>query len=95
MLAAPLPVGRLFGLPSRRPLLRALAARDVLIGAGLLGARNERPWLVVRAAADVFDAALMLSAARRERRSPAATAARVAFAFASAALSARASAGPR
>jgi hypothetical protein len=51
-LVAPRALGRLLGLGGERPwLLRAIAARDVAIGIGLLGSPDPTPWLRAQAAA--------------------------------------------
>jgi len=67
-LVAPQRVGRLLGLGDERPwLIRAIAARDVTIGLGLLGAPDPAPWLRAQAAADVLDAGILVESLRRGR----------------------------
>ncbi len=64
LLVAPRPIARVYGLPARFPwLVRALGARDVAIGAGLLreSARRPEPWLYARAASELVDAVLIAS----------------------------------
>jgi hypothetical protein len=67
-LVAPRALGRLLGLGGERPwLLRAIAARDVAIGIGLLGSPDPTPWLRAQAAADVLDAGILVESLRRGR----------------------------
>jgi hypothetical protein len=61
---------------SRRPLLmRALGAREIASGVGLLAGQNPAGWLWARAAGDVMDMALVVASlrsptARRGRIAP-------------------------
>jgi hypothetical protein len=55
---APDRLGRALGIGERRVLARTLGARDLVIGIGLVAARDPAPWLRARLAADVADAAL-------------------------------------
>lgn len=57
-LAAPGPLGRALGLGDRRRLVRAMGVRDVVTGAGLVAARDPRPWLRARMAVEVADATM-------------------------------------
>jgi hypothetical protein len=57
-LVAPRELGRAMGLGERTGLVRALGARDLVVGAGLAGAADPAPWLRARLACDLFDAAL-------------------------------------
>ena len=67
-LVAPQWLGRLVGLGGGRPwLVRAIAARDVAIGLGLLAAPDSRPWLRAQAAADLLDAGILVASLRRGR----------------------------
>jgi hypothetical protein len=62
-------IGDVVDEPGGRVAVRALAARDLVIGAGVLRAldRGEalRPWLVYSAAADLADSVATLGALRR------------------------------
>ena len=62
-------IGDVVDEPGGRVAVRALAARDLVIGAGVLRAidRGEslRPWLVSSAAADLADTVATLGALRR------------------------------
>lgn len=53
---APDALGKAFGLGERRKLIRALGARDLIVGSGLAFARNPAPWLRARFVSEVFDA---------------------------------------
>lgn len=55
---APGVLGRAFGLGERRALVRALGARDLVVGAGLVFANDPRPWMRARLASELFDAVL-------------------------------------
>jgi hypothetical protein len=55
-LLAPAPAARLFGLGDRTGLVRLIAARDVLVAAGLLRGRRPARWLGVQALCDALDA---------------------------------------
>lgn len=50
---------RSLGLGDRPNVLRAIVARDFVIGAGLLADPDPAPWLRAQAAADLIDAALL------------------------------------
>lgn len=66
MLVAPRTMARAYGLPRSAALVRVLGARDVVIGALLLGGAT-RPGLLGRSASDALDVALMLREASRRR----------------------------
>lgn len=53
---------------SRRHLVRAVGARDIVLGTALLAARRKPRWMYAVAAADVVDAAVSTAAAARNRR---------------------------
>ena len=59
VLLAPQHAARFFGLGPRPQLMRAIGARDLIIGLGLL--RNRRPsfWLRLHALADAVDATIV------------------------------------
>ncbi|HEX8361821.1 MAG TPA: hypothetical protein VF613_17010 [Longimicrobium sp.] len=57
-LVAPRTLGHAMGLGDRTGLVRALGARDLVMGAGLAGANDPTPWLRARLACELFDAAL-------------------------------------
>ncbi|CAA9363915.1 MAG: hypothetical protein AVDCRST_MAG68-4695 [uncultured Gemmatimonadetes bacterium] len=57
-LVAPRALGRAMGLGDRTRLVRALGARDLVVGAGLAGADDPAPWLRARLACELFDAVL-------------------------------------
>lgn len=54
-LLAPRRSALLFGLDGRVELMRAIAARDLVVGVGLLGGRRRAGWLRVHALCDVVD----------------------------------------
>jgi hypothetical protein len=56
------------GLPASSGLGRALALRDVTIGAALLSRSMRSPGLVLRQMSDAFDAGLALASIARGRR---------------------------
>lgn len=60
----------ILGLEGRENVIRLVGARDVVIGTGILGARDRRPWLWARTVADALDAVLVASTlgTRRRRR---------------------------
>jgi hypothetical protein len=62
-LLAPRVISRATGMSERPVLLRAVGARELLSGLGLLTGRNRSPWLWSRVLGDAFDAALIGSAA--------------------------------
>ena len=66
-LLAPGRAAQLFGLGPRPALMRAIATRDIAIGAGLLATRVPAPWLRAQAAADLLDAALLVHTLRNRR----------------------------
>lgn len=90
MVALPARMARLYGLPQRSGLIRALGVRDALVGLGLLRG-SRRIALLARAASDALDAALIARDARHGR-SRLATLARLAVAVTSSAGFARAAA---
>ena len=55
---APRALGRAMGLGERVGLVRALGARDFVVGAGMAVAGDPTPWLRARLACDVGDAVL-------------------------------------
>lgn len=57
-LVAPGSLGRALGLGDRRRLVRVMGVRDLVTGAGLVAARDPRPWLRARLAVEVADAAM-------------------------------------
>ena len=58
-LLAPARAARLFGLGTRPRLMCAIAARDLVIGLGLLRHHQSAQWLRVQALADLVDAAIV------------------------------------
>lgn len=54
-IAAPRLLCRILGYGDRPNLVRLLAARDLVIGAGLIAAHDARPWLLARTAAEAVD----------------------------------------
>ncbi len=57
-LLAPRAVGKAIGLPEHSGLLRAVGAREIASGAGLLTQRDRTPWLWSRVIGDAMDLAL-------------------------------------
>ena len=57
-------IRRLLRLPARSGALRAVGARDVLIGMGLVMGRDRRPWLWARSVSDALDTAWLWKARR-------------------------------
>jgi hypothetical protein len=57
-LVAPRVLARAMGHRERAGVVRALGARDFVVGAGLAGADDPTPWLRARLACELFDAAL-------------------------------------
>lgn len=55
---APDLLGRAVGIGERRPLIRALGARDLIIGSGLVLAPDPGPWMRARLVSEIFDVAL-------------------------------------
>lgn len=56
---APRELARLIGVRSRRDIFYALAAREILIGIGILGQRRKAPWLWSAAASGMMDLSLL------------------------------------
>ena len=56
---APAWASRLFGLGHRPGLMRAIGARDLVIGLGLLSGRRRARWLRLQALADAVDATIV------------------------------------
>jgi uncharacterized membrane protein len=76
-IVAPRALTRLVGIADgahEEGLVRALGARDVVVGLGLLASRRPTPWLWTRVAGDALELALLGAAvgARRAERGPAA-----------------------
>ena len=72
VIAVPGPLMKALGLGDRPNLGRFLAARDLVLGAGLLRGRNTATWCWARGIADALDVALILGGAatgafRRDR----------------------------
>ena len=68
---APRAVGRLIGVPQRAGLMRALGARELACGAGLLARPRSPVWRWMRVAGDAMDLALLAAAYRsREGEGP-------------------------
>ena len=72
VIAVPGPLMKALGLGDRPNLGRFLAARDLVLGAGLLRGRNTAAWCWARGIADALDVALILGGAatgafRRDR----------------------------
>jgi hypothetical protein len=84
MIRAPFALARLYSLPRRAALVRALGARDVVIGCQLL-LGDRRRGLVARALADLTDVTLMLLE-RKQRPTPRPGLGRLVGAVSSAAL---------
>jgi uncharacterized membrane protein len=69
-LLAPRALSRLAGVGDvavAPPLVRALGAREVVVGVGLIATRRPAPWLWARVAGDVVELALLGAALRRPR----------------------------
>jgi uncharacterized membrane protein len=77
-LLTPNRLGRMIGVGDRPLLMRAMGAREVMSGLGVLGSRNPGRWLGARVGGDMVDLALLgaAMASRGNRR------VRVAFALA-------------
>lgn len=56
---APSTLGRALGIGDRRKLARSLGARDLVVGLGMVRARNRRSWVRARLACDAGDAILL------------------------------------
>jgi uncharacterized membrane protein len=72
-LAAPRLLARLIGAPDRGPtpaVLRAVGAREIACGLGLLSRPRPTGWMWARVAGDVMDLALLGSALRARRARP-------------------------
>lgn len=67
-IAAPRWLGRQIGVGDHRNVLRALGAREMLAGFGVLGPRDPTAGLWSRVAGDVMDLALLGVAARTTRK---------------------------
>ena len=90
MALAPIAMARAYGLPARPGLIRALGARDVLVGAALLEPSSARSATLLRGLSDALDAVLIASEARKHGAAhKAATGARFAGALGLVGLSAR------
>lgn len=63
-LLAPRPLARAIGAPRHSGMLRAVGARELANGIGLLSQRRSAPWLWARVAGDAMDLALLGAAAR-------------------------------
>lgn len=55
---APGPLARILGYGERRRLVRALGARDLVVGLGLVTAEDLSPWLRARLASEAADTLL-------------------------------------
>jgi hypothetical protein len=55
------------GLRNSRALLRAMGAREILSGVGILSPRNPTPWLWSRVAGDAIDLGLLGVAVAKSR----------------------------
>ncbi len=92
-LAAPRGLSQMIGAPARPRLMRALGARELASGIGILGGRRPAPWVWARVGGDVIDLALLAAALRaaetRRGRAIAATAAVAGVTIADAICSAR------
>jgi len=58
-LLAPRSLGRLIGMPGHETLLRAIGARELTSGVGLLTQQKTMPWLWSRVAGDAMDLAVL------------------------------------
>lgn len=65
-------LGHALGLDERRGAIRLMGARDVVIGTGILGARDRRRWLWARTVADALDTVLLAGSLAGRRRGRAA-----------------------
>ena len=63
-LLAPRPMARAIGAPERTGLMRAVGAREIAAGVGILSRRQPTGWLWSRVAVDAMDLALIGAAAR-------------------------------
>ena len=53
-------IARWLGMPRAAPVVRAYGLREILQGAGILGARDPTPWIAARVAGDALDIATVL-----------------------------------
>src|SRR4051794_6571654 len=67
LLVAPRLFGALFSLPSNRPLLRLLGARDVLIGRAILAPASRHTGLLLRSASDTIDGVMIATQLARRK----------------------------
>lgn len=63
-LLAPRPMARVIGAPERTGLMRAIGAREIAAGVGILSRRQPTGWLWSRVAGDAMDLVLIGAAAR-------------------------------
>jgi uncharacterized membrane protein len=63
-LLAPRAMSRAMGIPDKPMLFRAIGAREIACGVGILSQREPAPWLWSRVAGDAMDLALLGAAAR-------------------------------
>ncbi len=61
------PLARQLGMHGREDLLRLQGLREVVMGVGILTARDRRPWIIGRVAGDAVDAALLAGHAPHAR----------------------------
>ncbi len=80
---APRRASRLFGLGNRPWLMRAIGARDLVIGLGLLSGRSRSRWLRIQALADAIDATFVALSLRSGAVAPGRGVAWLAFALGS------------
>ena len=64
-IVAPVPAISAFGMGERPKLGRLLGARDIVLGAGMLGGQNTAGWVRARGVADALDGALLLGGAAK------------------------------
>jgi len=68
-LAAPRQLGKLIGVKDRLGTLRAIGAREIATGIGILSQPSNPAWLWARVAGDAMDLSLLGNAASNSRRS--------------------------
>jgi len=68
-LAAPRQLGKLIGVKDRPGTLRAIGAREIATGIGILSQPSNPSWLWARVAGDAMDLSLLGNAAGNSRRS--------------------------